>query len=178
MSEHDPRDAERATHSSDAREAADGPDADRTDDGADGMPRARFLNLLLGTGAGGLAAAVIYPVGTYIVPPDAPESAANAVVLTVRPEDVAPNTGRIFKFGSKPGILVRTPGGELRAFSAVCTHLECTVQYREDLQHIWCACHNGHFDLMGRAIAGPPPSPLEEYTVNVRENEIVVSRRS
>ena len=142
------------------------------------MPRARFLNLLLGTGAAGLAAAVLYPVSAYVIPPEAPESSANSVVLNVAPGDVTPNSGRIFKFGSKPGILVRTPGGELRAFSAVCTHLECTVQYRDDLSHIWCACHNGHFDLRGRAIAGPPPSPLEEYDVFERGDGIVVTRRS
>ena len=148
--------------------------------GGDGneMPRSRFLNLLLGTGAGGLAAAVLYPVSSYIVPPESPESSANSVELSVSADDVAPNTGRIFKFGSAPGILIRTPGGELRAFSAVCTHLECTVQYREDLTHIWCACHNGHFDLHGRNIAGPPPAPLEEYDVFTRGDRVVVSRRS
>jgi Rieske Fe-S protein len=94
------------------------------------------------------------------------------------PADLPPNTGVIFKFGSRPGILVRTPSGELRAFSARCTHLDCTVQYRDDIGHIWCACHNGHFDLNGRNIAGPPPEPLEAYDVNVRGTQIVVSRRS
>jgi len=150
----------------------------RPESGSEEMPRSRFLNLLLGTGAGGLAAAVLYPVGVYVVPPDAPESDANSVVLSFAPVDIPPNTGRIFKFGSKPGILIRTPGGELRAFSAVCTHLECTVQYRDDLHHIWCACHNGHFDLSGRNIAGPPPSPLVQYDVFEREDAIVVSRRT
>ncbi|MBI4391409.1 MAG: Rieske (2Fe-2S) protein, partial [candidate division NC10 bacterium] len=70
----------------------------------------------------------------------------------------------------------RTPAGELRAFSAVCTHLNCTVQYRPDLSHIWCACHNGHFDLTGKNIAGPPPRPLETFVVNARGNQIVVSK--
>ena len=143
-----------------------------------GMSRSRFLNLILGTGAGGFAAAVIYPVGRYIIPPEAPESSASSVVLQLSPDDLPPNSGQIFKFGNKAGIVVRTPTGELRAFSAVCTHLECTVQYRDDLSHIWCACHNGHFDLAGRNIAGPPPSPLEQYDVHERGDAIVVSRRS
>lgn len=150
----------------------------RPESGSEEMPRSRFLNILLGTGAGGLAAAVLYPVGVYVVPPEAPESTANSVVLSFKPDDIPPNSGRIFKFGAKPGILIRTPGGELRAFSAVCTHLECTVQYREDLHHIWCACHNGHYDLQGRNIAGPPPSPLPQYNVNVRPDAIVVSRNA
>ena len=92
--------------------------------------------------------------------------------------DVANNSGRIFKFGNRPGILVRTPSGELRAFTARCTHLDCTVQYRDDVSHIWCACHNGHFDLQGRNISGPPPTPLEQFDVNVRGDQIVVSRSS
>jgi len=78
--------------------------------------------------------------------------------------------------GVQPGILIRTPSGEFRAFSAICTHLQCTVQYREDLRHIWCACHNGHYDLNGKNIASPPPRLLEQYTVNIRGDEVVVSK--
>jgi Rieske Fe-S protein len=58
----------------------------------------------------------------------------------------------------------------------VCTHLNCTVQYRADLSHIWCACHNGHFDLNGKNIAGPPPRPLEAFAVNARGDQIVVTK--
>jgi len=143
-----------------------------------GLSRKRFIDWLLGTSAGGLLIAVLYPVTRYIVPPDIPETAVNSVVLKVKPEDVATNSGEIFRFGSKPGLLVRTAAGELRAFSAVCTHLGCTVQYRGDEGDIWCACHNGHYDLNGRNIAGPPPRPLEEYAVNVRGDQIVVTRNS
>jgi Rieske Fe-S protein len=52
------------------------------------------------------------------------------------------------------------------------------VQYRDDFKHIWCACHNGHFDLTGRNIAGPPPRPLEEYRVEIRGEEVVVIRKA
>ena len=143
---------------------------------AGGPTRRRFVNWILGTGAGGLLAAVVYPVVRYLIPPAAAESAADTVTLDIDPAEVVPNSGRIFRFGSRPAILVRTPQGELRAFSAVCTHLGCIVQYRDDLSHVWCACHNGHFDLKGINIQGPPPTPLEQYTVNVRDDQIVVSR--
>ena len=73
---------------------------------------------------------------------------------------------------------MRTAAGELRAVSAVCTHLNCTVQYRADLAEIWCACHNGHFDLNGTNVAGPPPKPLERYDVKVRGDKIVVDRNA
>ena len=141
-------------------------------------PRRRFLNWVLGTSAGGLLASVFYPVVRYLIPPAAAEAASGAVTLPFKPDEMAANTGKIFKFGNRPGLLVRTAENELRAYSATCTHLACIVQYRPDLAHIWCACHNGHYDLNGRNISGPPPEPLEEFTVNVRGDQIVVGKRS
>ena len=138
--------------------------------------RRGFVNWLLGTSVGAFLLSVLYPVARYLIPPTVGESTAATVTLAIKPDDVKPNTGQIFKFGSRPGILVRTPAGELRAFSAVCTHLNCTVQYRPDLSHVWCACHNGHFDLNGQNIAGPPPRPLDAFAVNVRGAQIVVSK--
>jgi Rieske Fe-S protein len=140
------------------------------------ISRRMVLNWLLGTSAGALLVSILYPVTRYLIPPKVEESSARTVTLSVKPDDVKPNSGQIFKFGSQPGILVRTPSGDLKAFTAICTHLACIVQYRADLSHIWCACHNGHFDLNGKNIAGPPPRPLEPYVVNVRGNQIVVRK--
>lgn len=138
--------------------------------------RRRLLNWLLGAWAIGVAASILYPILRYLVPPEIPEAATQSVGAG-KASTLLPNSGRVVPFGSAPAIVVRTAAGEYRAFSAVCTHLSCTVQYRPDLQHIWCACHNGHYDLNGRNIAGPPPRPLEQYDVNLRDEEIVVSKR-
>jgi Rieske Fe-S protein len=140
------------------------------------LGRRELLNWFLGTGVGALLFSILYPVTRYIIPPRVEESTTRTVTLSVKPGDVKANSGQIFKFGSQPGILIRSPGGDLRAFTAICTHLACIVQYRDDLGHIWCACHNGHFDLNGKNIAGPPPRPLEPYAVNVRGEQIVVSK--
>ena len=138
--------------------------------------RRGFINWFLGTSAGAFLLSVLYPVGRYLIPPEVGESTAGTVTLAIKPDDVKANTGQIFKFGARPGILVRTAQGELKAFSGVCTHLNCTVQYRSDIGHIWCACHNGHYDLNGKNIEGPPPRPLDSYVVNARGNQIVVSK--
>jgi Rieske Fe-S protein len=138
--------------------------------------RRSFINWFLATSTGAFLLSVLYPLSRYLVPPQVGESTAGTVTLPIKPDDVKPNTGQIFKFGSRPGILIRTPAGDLRAFSAVCTHLNCTVQYRTDLTQIWCACHNGHYDLNGKNVAGPPPRPLDAFAVNVRGNQIVVSK--
>lgn len=139
--------------------------------------RRNILNWLLGLWGGGVCGAIAYPIARYLAPPDIPESATQSVSAGSA-TSLAPNSARVVAFGSRPAIVVRTPAGELRAFSATCTHLDCTVQYRPDLQRIWCACHNGQYDLNGRNVAGPPPRPLETFDVNVRDDEIALSRRS
>jgi len=139
--------------------------------------RRNFLNWFLGTTAGAFLVSVTYPLSKYLIPPEVTESTASTVTLSIKPNDVKANSGQIFRFGSQPAILVKDTNGELKAFSAVCTHLACIVQYRSDINQIWCACHNGHFDLNGRNVEGPPPKPLEQYVVNVRADQIVVSKR-
>lgn len=150
-----------------------------------GVSRKTFIASILGatlttwmvrSGVGGLVAAIVYPVARYLKPPRVRESAVSSVALPFKAGELATNSGRIFKLGNQAGIIVRTPSGELRAFSARCTHLDCIVQYRDDLSHIWCACHDGHYDLNGRNIAGPPPEPLSAFDVKLRGDEIVVSK--
>jgi cytochrome b6-f complex iron-sulfur subunit len=141
------------------------------------IERRKFLNWFLGTSVGAFLIAIFYPVSRYLIPPKVEESTARSVMLSIKPAEVKPNSGEIFRFGNQPAILIRTPAGELRAFSAICTHLSCIVQYRSDLSEIWCACHNGHYDLNGKNISGPPPKPLEDYAVNLRGDQIVVSKK-
>jgi Rieske Fe-S protein len=137
--------------------------------------RRSFLDWLLGTSAVATLGAIIYPILRFMSPPQIVESAENSVVAA-KLSEVPPNSGKIFKFGNKPGILVHTAQGEFKAFSAVCTHLECIVQYRDDTKQIWCACHNGQYNLSGQNIGGPPPRPLEEFKVNTRGDDVVVTR--
>jgi cytochrome b6-f complex iron-sulfur subunit len=139
-------------------------------------PRRRFVEVLLGGGLLATALAFIYPVLRYLVPPQSTDLGADSVVAG-HVGELKPNSGKIFRFGNRPGILIRTADGQYRAMSATCTHLSCTVQYRPDLHEVWCACHNGLYDLNGRNIAGPPPRPLESFDVQVRGEDIYVRRR-
>ena len=141
------------------------------------QPSRRWVSLLLGSGALASLATFLYPAIRYMIPPPVAES-TNRSVVAARTNELKNNTGKIFKFGSKPALLVRTAAGDFKAFSAVCTHLDCTVQYREDLRQIWCACHNGLYDLAGRNVSGPPPRPLEVFEVHVQGDEIVVTRNA
>lgn len=137
--------------------------------------RRRFMEVLLSGGLLASAASFLYPLLRYLIPPAAADLGSDTVVAG-KVGELKPNTGKIFAFGSRPALLVRTAEGEYRAMSATCTHLNCTVQYRSDLGQVWCACHNGLYDLNGRNIGGPPPRPLQPYAVHVRGDEIIVSQ--
>jgi cytochrome b6-f complex iron-sulfur subunit len=138
--------------------------------------RRRVIGIFLGSGLLASFASFIYPVLRYLVPPAVVDLGGDEVVAAKLTE-LKPNSGKIFRFGNRPGLLIRTASGEYRAMSATCTHLSCTVQYRDDLRQVWCACHNGKYDLNGRNISGPPPRPLEGFEVQVRGDEIFVRRR-
>ena len=139
--------------------------------------RRGLIKALLGGGFVASLVAFLYPVIRFMNPPAVAEASVNEAPGG-KVSDLKPNSGKIIKFGSRPVLLVRLNETEWRAFSAVCTHLNCTVQYQEQKRLIWCACHNGLYDLNGKVVSGPPPKPLEEYVARVRGDEVVISRRA
>lgn len=141
------------------------------------MNRRDFTNVVLGGSLIAWLASALYPLVKYLKPPRVAEAAPNSVNAG-KEADFPKNTGKIVKFGRTPVILVRAADGDFHALSATCTHLQCIVQYRPDLHEIWCACHNGIYDLNGRNVSGPPPKPLTPYAVNVVKGDIMVSKVS
>lgn len=136
-----------------------------------------FLKYVLGAGVLAWLASVVYPVLAYLKPPKQGE--VEVTTVKVGPLSAIPkDSGEIVRFGTKPVILIRTAEGDVRAFAATCTHLDCTVQFRKDLGVIWCACHNGKYDLSGRNIAGPPPRPLDPYRVVIQDGDVLLSKKS
>jgi len=138
--------------------------------------RRRWITRFLATTLGASILSFLYPVLKYLVPPVSSEPSLSEAELDVKASDILPNTGRIVPFAGKALLLLRSPSGELKALTATCTHLACTVQYRPERSDIWCACHNGIYDLNGANVSGPPPRPLTKLDVNVRGDRIVVRR--
>lgn len=139
--------------------------------------------------------AIFYPVAWFLRPRKATVSGASEVVAPFRVNELPNAPGNPFDFGGKPCLVVLIPAGakrlaagerlrpdDVRAFDAVCTHLDCTVRYRPTQEDIFCPCHDGIYDLNGKNVSGPPPRPLEEYKVTLRgelgKEEIVVSRKA
>jgi len=88
---------------------------------------------------------------------------------------IAPGGSILFNYPTErdPCILVRGEGGELRAYSQVCTHLSCAVIYREEEKTLFCPCHHGYFALDdGRPTAGPPIRRLPQIKVEQRGEDL------
>lgn len=139
------------------------------------VKRRRFLDGFLWSSVTALGGAILYPVARFLSPPRRPE-AATRQVLASKVSEMPRGRWKLFPFGAEPGILVEIEPGEYRAFSATCTHLDCTVQLDEESRRMWCACHNGWYDLTGRNVAGPPPRPLTAFDVKVVGDDIFVTR--
>jgi nitrite reductase/ring-hydroxylating ferredoxin subunit len=70
-------------------------------------------------------------------------------------------------------VFVKRDAEGIRAMSAVCTHLGCTV--RHDDQGLVCPCHGSRYDEEGRVVDGPAPAPLAFLSVerNARGHLVV-----
>jgi len=144
------------------------------------LNRRDFITKFIGILGTAVAASIVYPVVRFLLPPKSGEANINQVKLPFSRQDIEADSkkAKTFRFGRQLGIIVLVPGGELRALSAQCTHLDCTVQNRPDVGDLWCACHNGRYDLNGKNISGPPPRPLEQFIVNEIGDDIFVSKES
>ena len=144
-------------------------------------PRRTVVSWFLSTSLGALVVAVLYPVIRFLDPPAEAQSDVGQVdVGPVNAPEFRDKGYTIIRMGGDPVIVVKAGERDFRAFSATCTHLACIVEYRRDLELIWCNCHDGRFNLQGQVVGGPPPKPLPQYAVNLvpadGTEKVVVSR--
>jgi cytochrome b6-f complex iron-sulfur subunit len=87
--------------------------------------------------------------------------------------EVAPGSAYKFKDSGNPAFLVHLDNGDFVAYSAICTHQGCTVDYKDG--NLACPCHGSVFDPANGAavVAGPAPRPLPEIPVKVEGGEVV-----
>lgn len=85
-----------------------------------------------------------------------------------------PWEARKISVAGKPVLVVRKDD-EFVAYSAVCTHLGCLVEFSDKDRSIICPCHAAAFDLEGQVVSGPPPRPLAAYSVSVVQGKVYVS---
>jgi menaquinol-cytochrome c reductase iron-sulfur subunit len=58
-------------------------------------------------------------------------------------------------------------GNDYRAISAMCTHLNCIADWKQDKNQFYCSCHGSVFSQNGNNIAGPAPKPLSWHPLSL-----------
>ena len=81
--------------------------------------------------------------------------------------------------GRGPCVLLRPSQNSVEAYSRICTHAGCLVDYDQRQRILFCPCHGAEFDPSHGAqpIAGPAPSPLPSVPVAIdhRTGKVVVT---
>jgi cytochrome b6-f complex iron-sulfur subunit len=139
------------------------------------LSRRGFFTGLIYGGLASLGALVAYPAVRFLFHKKQVPLPEAVTVARTEIETIPPNSAVYFQYGYLPCILLKTGDGELRAFSAKCTHLDCNVQYQPESKRFYCACHDGYFDERGTNIAGPPPSPLLAFTIREENDTMLIS---
>ncbi|HEX9676622.1 MAG TPA: ubiquinol-cytochrome c reductase iron-sulfur subunit [Anaerolineales bacterium] len=70
--------------------------------------------------------------------------------------------------------IVRLEDGGVLALWQRCTHLGCTVPWREEQGQFNCPCHSSLFTRRGEVIGGPAPRPLDYFPVLLEEGKLVI----
>jgi len=82
---------------------------------------------------------------------------------------------KLVEINDEPVIVVRERNDQIRAFTATCTHLGCTVTYRPQVPDFYCKCHQGRYDENGVNVPGTrPKAPLTELTVVDKGTELEI----
>jgi len=140
------------------------------------MDRRSFLGKLIGWMIGVTSAGSLIPIVGFLWPKKEQEVKNIFTDADGNPIPASLIEEGSFKLGlSKDGpTLVLKREGQFLAFSAVCTHLGCIVQWKPEEGIFFCPCHAGKFDANGVNIAGPPPKPLKRYKVTISKEEFLI----
>lgn len=68
----------------------------------------------------------------------------------------------------------RLEDGGMLALWQRCTHLGCTVPWRDDEKQFHCPCHSSLFNTKGEVMGGPAPRPLDLFPIEIVDGQVVV----
>ncbi len=88
----------------------------------------------------------------------------------IRMDEVAEGEVRMGYLGEDV-VLIMREGTAFRAWSAVCTHMACTVRWLAGERQFACHCHGARFNEKGDVARGPATAPLQRMGVRVRDGK-------
>ncbi len=152
--------------------------SDEVHSGPNDISRRDFIKVTTGIVGGVIGLVVGLPAIAYLLDPAFKTSAKEAWIAIGKFADMQVGKPYPFSFTrvqvngwertstSHGGYVIRksdTPS-DMVIFNSRCTHLGCTVNWKEDAQAFICPCHDGKFGADGSVLGGPPPRPLDRFT--------------
>ncbi|HEY3312373.1 MAG TPA: ubiquinol-cytochrome c reductase iron-sulfur subunit, partial [Anaerolineales bacterium] len=140
--------------------------------------RRDFMKMITGAVGGIITAAIGVPVIGYLIDPALRAGGKEAWIPIGKIEKIPVNIPTPFSFTrtqvngwertgtSFGGFVIRRSEDpkDILILSSRCTHLGCTVSWKDDAREFICPCHDAKFDEQGNVLDGPPPRPLNRYT--------------
>jgi menaquinol-cytochrome c reductase iron-sulfur subunit len=155
--------------------------------------RRAFLKVGVGALGAGLATVVAAPALRAIVWPLAEDAAVTSggdeFVVVGKREAFGPDPVRVDIYADRVDAWNRTQNvkigsawvverdGQLHAFSTVCPHLGCAVDYDAETKKFACPCHDSAFGLDGSHEAGPSPRPLDQLSIEEQKDGKLIAIR-
>ncbi len=141
------------------------------------MSRRDFIKVTTGILGGLIGAAVGLPAIAYLLDPVFRSGAKEAWIPVGKVADMEIGKPYPFSFTrvqvngwertstSHAGFVIRRSDDpkDVYILNSRCTHLACTVNWKDEAQAFICPCHDGKFNKDGVVLAGPPPRPLDRY---------------
>lgn len=88
--------------------------------------------------------------------------------------EIPQGKGKVIDLGGTKAAIFNDQGNP-QAFSTVCTHLGCEVEWN-DGENTWdCPCHGSRFNADGSVKQGPARRPLNPLNVQVENGEMKMS---
>lgn len=145
--------------------------------GRDGISRRDFIKVTTGIVGGLIGAAIGLPAIAYLLQPAFQAGAKEGWIAVGKVQDMQIGVPYPFSFTrtqvngwertstSHGGFVIRKSENPLDiiVLNSRCTHLGCTVNWKEDAQAFVCPCHDAKFSKEGVVLGGPPPRPLDRY---------------
>lgn len=136
--------------------------------------RRSFLNYFLGLSIGTFAGSAVYAFAKYLFPPAAIGAEAGGEAVRVMLAELPIGGSKIVRYKGEPTVVIRTSEKQVRALSAICTHLGCIVKWDGSKSLLVCPCHAAAFDVNGNVTSGPAPKPLASYPTKITPDEVII----
>jgi Rieske Fe-S protein len=131
------------------------------------LSRRTFLTAAGALTLGALPGCTVY--GSSANSPAAPVAQSGTKLATT--SEIPVGGGKIFVAAQV--VVTQPKKGTFKAFSGLCTHLQCLVD-KVEAGVIQCPCHGSRFSLDGSVVHGPAAEPLHPVTITISGEDITL----